>query len=344
MKIPVSVQADRKAALLNGVVLQDRVTVEICRDDYSANEWAALVNNLNVSQEPAQLNSSLKIENNHYDLGGVTESGGADFKAQFAKSYAKYQADLDDRAERVAEYKADLAAAPIESARIKIERYCGSQYDRKFGDLEFDGFSRKIPLRPSVRYRTAEIDQLFQAAKDELDGMNKAAYEAALPALEVALAEKKAVDAIKAAERAEAARKAEENEAAALAARKALRLKTGLWEKEVTRGNPWRYGAYWVAKIISLRGDKLDYRFSNLGDESLLRIACRPGEMIAYGQKDFHGRNGEHNIFIMLADGGMQPIGVAEAKKVFLDRARKAAHETKKIRAEATATTDQAAA
>jgi hypothetical protein len=121
-----------------------------------------------------------------------------------------------------------------------------------------------------------------------------------------------------------AARDAEEKaaKAAANAAKYAKRLETGFWEKETDSYNERRYGSYWCAKVTFPNGAKPAYEWgestAKWGKAGLLRIECKPGEIIAWGQKDLrHSDRSEHKIQVMEADGRMRTIDATEAFRLY---------------------------
>jgi hypothetical protein len=93
----------------------------------------------------------------------------------------------------------------------------------------------------------------------------------------------------------------------------------GYWERETDAYNERRYGKPWCARVtgVDSRG-KLVYEWAewtgHLGQRGLLRAACKPGEIIAWGQKDLRRpHRSDHEILLMGDDGRMTELSVVEA-------------------------------
>lgn len=109
---------------------------------------------------------------------------------------------------------------------------------------------------------------------------------------------------------------------AELAKLAAKRLETGYWERETEAYNERRHGAPWCAKVTFPDGPKPVYEWGDStakwGKPGLLRVACRPGECIAWGQKDLRRPgNGTHHILAMNADGRMREVDKTEAFRLW---------------------------
>jgi hypothetical protein len=112
---------------------------------------------------------------------------------------------------------------------------------------------------------------------------------------------------IQVAQEAQARAKAEQQ--AAKAANFAERLATGILTIEMERGDRRDWGEPWIAKVASRNGRKPEYDFSagsyDVATETL-SIPCKPGEVIAYGQKNYRKpKRTIHNIRKMREDGGL---------------------------------------
>lgn len=117
-------------------------------------------------------------------------------------------------------------------------------------------------------------------------------------------------------------------EAKAKVARKALyasRLESGEWSKDFGSYNERRYGGWWGA-TVSFDGAKAVYDFSaaesdaTYGNAGTVTIPCKPGDVIAYGQKDHRKANGSENtILFMHADGRMETCTASEARKLQIE-------------------------
>lgn len=124
--------------------------------------------------------------------------------------------------------------------------------------------------------------------------------------------------------RAEAAAAAEAERKAQHKALCASRLESGEWSKEFSSYNERRYGAWWGAKV-TFDGAKAVYDFNAAtsdathGNAGTVTIPCRPGEVIAYGQKDLRKGRGENNLLMMRKDGSMMGGTAAELRKAQLE-------------------------
>lgn len=102
---------------------------------------------------------------------------------------------------------------------------------------------------------------------------------------------------------------AKQEKEAAEAAQRSERLKTGVLTLDMTRGDRRLWGEPWIAKVQRSNGQRPEYDFSqgsyDLATETL-SIPCKPGEVIAYGQKNFRKpKDTIHRVQRMLDDGSM---------------------------------------
>lgn len=70
----------------------------------------------------------------------------------------------------------------------------------------------------------------------------------------------------------------------------ARRLETGIVEIPLSRGDRKDWGEPWIAKLASKNGKRPDYDFSEGSYDTaseVLSIPCKPGDVIAYGQKNY---------------------------------------------------------
>lgn len=102
--------------------------------------------------------------------------------------------------------------------------------------------------------------------------------------------------------------------------RRKERLDTGLYYRTTTTYKPRRYGSYWCARLIGF--DTISGRpvyemgetTAKHGRAGHLRVRCRPGEIIAWGQPDRkYPHKTLHRMMIMEADGRMRTITKAQA-------------------------------
>lgn len=147
-----------------------------------------------------------------------------------------------------------------------------------------------------------DVAELVEATRNrlqaEIDKLNTEAKAAVQPIIDAEL-ERRA----KAEEEEKARKKAE------LESKKAKRLETGIVEISFERGNRRDWGEPWIAKLKSGNGKRPDYDFSAGSYDAateVLTIPCKPGEIIAYGQKNYSKpKKTIHTIRKMVPDGGL---------------------------------------
>jgi hypothetical protein len=317
--VAISVCVDRKAALLRGNDLADQVTMDVAPAAMASDVWQHLVTLLETTRNPARLDPRIKVASNHVqDLVDAVES---DITAQ-----------RDDLAKAVEEAHALLASVHAQAAKppgqIQIHPD-HSDPTLPFGVGMFDGFQRWINQR-SIPYlhRTnaelvaiyAEINAAANAANAEVEALNRAALEAQRPAMIAKYERKKA-------ERAAANAQAEAERLEQVAGR----LRTGYWETTTGSYNDRRYSPPWCAKVTGVkpRGE-LVYEWGDStarhGSAGLLRVACAPGDIVAWGQKDLRKPGSSaHNLLVMEADGTMREIDRTEAYRLLTAKVESAA-------------------
>lgn len=338
MKLSVRVNIDRKAALLRGLVLEDEVIIPVGPEDLSAEDWALLVNSL----QRDHVKKDDYLERSKFSVNGPEPadlvSALANYRAGLETERLAKEAKLAERALAFAEYKAE-AASVLETNRVIAQsdlipatrRIWALGLNLKEGDelwpyrdCDAAGFDqlqlKSLPWWQHNYNRTAEEENDIRAfeqgqyeikaqADERVRQANLEAIAKARPELDRQLAEKVQAEA-----QAEADRKA------ANAARFAKRLETGIWERETDSYNERRYGAPWVAKVTFPNGPKAVYEFSGestgkWGKAGILSIECKPGEIIAWGQKDLRGNSHEHHVLYMRANGSMEELDKVEAYK-----------------------------
>ena len=133
----------------------------------------------------------------------------------------------------------------------------------------------------------------------EADSRNAAALAAVKPTIEAAEAKAKTES--------EAAKAANQQ---AEQAKFAKRLETGVLEVELSRGNRSDWGEPWIAKVSTGNGRRPEYNFSEGSYDvvkEVLSIACKPGDVVAYGQKNYRkAKKTIHHILKMNSQGGME--------------------------------------
>lgn len=314
MKIEVEIKIDRKTALLAGLALGDTEMVEIEKESFSGEQWKALVGMMEIKGEKNTLPLTAAANTGAAVKTALIERMDAD-----AKKEAAAAAEIEARDKRDNEYLATLPDADSAEYKEEVKSVRKNSVTGEFeigvgGGLtvvgyEAPGFSRGFmyPQSPIQREISARIQEIQARAKE----MTLTSLEAATPALEKRLVE---IEAEKEADRVAAAK--------AKAEKYAERLETGYYEEETGSYNERRYGAPWIA-AVTWDGSKADYDFSagestgKWGSAGIRRIACKPGDFIARGQKDLRsGRGSDNEIGQMQADGRMKWFGsTAEAYK-----------------------------
>lgn len=103
------------------------------------------------------------------------------------------------------------------------------------------------------------------------------------------------------------AKAAKDEEARLLAEKLKQRLETGIVTVPFTRGSRNEWGEPWIAKVSSRNGRKPEYEFSEGSYDAateVLSIPCKPGEVIAWGQKNYKKASRTiHKVKRMEGDG-----------------------------------------
>jgi hypothetical protein len=312
--IAISVVVDRAAALLRGHDLGDRVTVEVSPETIGADLWPVLVADLQTAHTPPTAMTIRVAEATPQAVRDCLAARVAGTRQTIDRVFASLRSQVAARREAV-------AAAP---KRVP----CNWQQDTRVPiGQTFEGYRRDLPYVATYYSANAALSgaegaewsalaneaiALEKASNDEIKSLNEAACSAALPAMLEAHAAAQA----KLQAETEAA---EQTKAIRIAERAAARLASGYWERETSGYNDRRYGAPWCAKVtgIKARGE-LVYEWGDStarhGAAGLLRVPCKPGEIIAWGQKDLRKPAGnDHYILRMLEDGRMETIDRTEA-------------------------------
>lgn len=201
--------------------------------------------------------------------------------------------EKENQREREAQAKRDREALEWCANPTIVERV-NNHYGVKFSSWSVSG-KPYFGLSPEV---SAKVSEVYNRLEAELAERNRLAQEAAQPAIEAA--------------KAEAERKAAEEKAAREAEKQARfkrRLETGIVEIPMTRGDRSEWGEPWIAKLHTRNGRKPEYDFSagkyDAATETL-SIPCKPGEIIAYGQKNYRKpKRTIHNVRRMRDDGAL---------------------------------------
>lgn len=329
-KLIVRCFADRKSALLKGIVLDERVDIEVGMEDVGAN-WALLVQSLHMDKQPPILNQIGTLGSTTFVAGNTA----ADLAAALEKAVEAIALQKDEAAHEMDVAEAALAAFDPETVALPMGPV--TVYQTKDGSIAMSppanytdtvltkvegpyGDSVKVPSVPYIfsgplrsRYDTLEPQRnaLLGAIKARVAREREAILQREMPKL-LELAAAKQLEREQAAQ----AEKAEK------AARFAARLETGIYEHAVGAYNERRYSSPWIAAVSLGPDGKLTYDFkagdctAKWGKPGIVTIACKPGEVIAWGQKDLRKpAASEHHILLMRPDGGMDEIDRTQALK-----------------------------
>jgi hypothetical protein len=146
--------------------------------------------------------------------------------------------------------------------------------------VEWSDYGMNVPLPYHHRCaRPESTDRKYAELQAECERLTAEAQAAVQPQIDVARTERERKNQ----EQAEADR-------LAVAAIYARRLETGVVKIPITRNNRAEWGEPWIAKVTSRNGRKPDYDFSSGSYDTAtatLSIPCKPGDVIAYGQKNY---------------------------------------------------------
>jgi len=305
---------DRKAALLAGLEVQDWEMVDIDPKTCDPALWPEVVARIDMSVSPSRLS---KVQGR--ECASPTQAEIERVVRESVEQAREEQAERDQTgAAYLAEYRrewATLTPSPCELyAYMDGEHWVRAGYHTPGRILvSEDGQEIRPPERS--RYGCA-------CAPDAAKVAIEAEYAPALAALEAAVLAHNAqvfardlpaaIVAFEAARGANAAAELATREARAKAdsAKRAARLESGYWELETGSYNNRRYSAPWCARVTFPSGAKPAYEFGDStgkwGKDGLLRVECRPGDIVAWGQKDLRRpANSEHHVLIMQAEGRM---------------------------------------
>lgn len=313
---------DKKAALLAGLDLENTVDIDVTPASIGEH-WPRLIDACDTSKTPPVChkhwghsdfsNRPLKIAGDQAtDVLVAIEKADAEMRERIRlqeQERAEREARLVQyQTEQAAELQAALAGPfPLTSKEISTHTLAVLSP----GKASYP--SNVVCLMPTP-VKDWTYDGVYDANKPlkeafiaKLKAERDAAITAATPAILAAIEEHLA--------QAEAQMLAD---TAARHARWAKRLETGYWEKETPGYNGKRYGAPWCAKVSFTNGAKPEYEWGDStgkwGNPGLLRVECRPGDIIAWGQKDLRNpAKSEHTIAIMQENGHMETVTKTEA-------------------------------
>lgn len=302
---------NRKAALLAGFEFGSDPTIEVDLATFGDNR-ALVVSALHIAND-----GSAAL---HLDIDLPTPDGILE---------AIQRAEVREQ-ERRKRFEEDLRAGLenwIAGAKEAIARVNAAGFVEKKRKVDIDGFTAtysgfasldEYSLNPrgwsagvGYSHSTDETKRLSQdyadcvrAYRDRAKKADAEALEAAMPAL----------------------REAVEKRKAALAEKRAERLRTGVYQIDTGEYNADREGRPWIARVVGLSGRTLQYAFGEWFGEKgccgLLRVACRPGDFLARGQKDLRNpKDSWRCLYKMREDGGVVEVDYDEVVRAFLERA-----------------------
>lgn len=324
----ISVSVDRKAALLEGRELPARVDIEVSPSDLG-DYWAALVESLDMSISPVITTYGGVIDSTPSELLRVVRSAVDAKKKSEDAERDHHISNLIQYERQVTDIECAFATPMVPEIRSVV--FGGKENRHEHGTTtpyQFPGFARDLPaiscwipdIYPDLKSRKMDADARRAGAlarnKAALEAANEEAYKAALPDLQARYEIDQAVALEKAATEAKA-----KKEAQARAFMK--RLETGMWEKETSSYNDRRYSAPWCANVSWGNGSKPVYSFGDSsgkwGKPGVMLLPCKPGDWIAWGQKDLRNPSkSEHTIGRMRENGSIETFESAtEAYKAY---------------------------
>ncbi len=205
--LSISVGIDRKAALLAGLVLAERETIEVSPETIGPENWPLLVASLDMDKTPAHVGYVPALPANTVEA----------LRAALDAIRAKKDAEAVKDAEAIAKYLSDIEATAVAPMTPVTKRVSNDGTLDQYGPHSINGFERKFPyvdfwnLTPenkaafeSVKARKAE---LVAASDAEVSTANEAALAEQWPAVKAAHEAKIEADRV-AKETADAAKKA----------------------------------------------------------------------------------------------------------------------------------------
>lgn len=262
-----------------------------------------------VHVDPAEVPEDLRpLLVEAYEAGGHVPWGAAvrgtpGEIVELLRAEASRRAAASQRLREAAKLLRDWADRPVDQWPVRLEtgevNEYGVRYTRPKWSLDWaaipsaypGGYVDRLPPRsaPGVREALEEFAAAaaaFRQARDAVEAELRQRTEAARQAARAAVADQIA------AVRAEQARREEEERAraaAGLAAKLADRAARGGVTIQISRGDPREWGTPWGAVVRPGKG-RQQYDFSaasyDAASETLF-IRCAPGDVIAWGQKNY---------------------------------------------------------
>ena len=323
MKIKIGI--DRKYVLLqSGQDLGETTEIEVTKDQMGET-WEAMVSNLSMDRTPPFLTTPHNIK------GADAASVALALRERAAENAKEKQADEVRKNEALAELREKYRNLTIVPDSIDAKEEGGQwiSCDRRYATLvlsqdagrkiNFPNFWCNVCPDSERDAAIAEFADKVKQMQSEVDAHNVAEFQRLLP---IALATRAKV----AEEKAQAEAEAEAKRQAEITERAANRIATGYWEKETGSYAEGRYSSPWCAKVSFPSGAKAVYDFGEStgkwGKAGLLRVKCKPGDIIAHGQKDLRRPgNSDHTMLLMLPNGRMKKVDKTEAFRLWQERA-----------------------
>ena len=302
--LTVEILIDVKAAAMRGNVLERRERVELAPSDYG-DKWAAVAAYLSYDCKTLGLGA--------FGASSIIFQGveTADIIAGVDAANAWHAAREAKRAAEIASNRASIAAyAEKEPVPCRLHADRNGSLSAIASDFRFEIDAFKVPdglpYIPFGDPLRAERAAAEKTMRERVEAANAAAVDAARKEIDAFFSARDAAN--------EEYRRAEREEAERA---NAERLRSGKWTRETPTYNQRRYGPWWCAKVVFPDGPKPIYEFGESsgkhGDAGTMELACAPGEIIAYGQKDHRGSGSTHVLQTMEADGSMRTVDRSEA-------------------------------
>lgn len=302
--ITIRIRNNRRAALLAGRILGDTSDLDVSPSTIGA-EWPRLVALLDMNAEPPRL--SLPDIGTEETAEGLTrELVAALEQITTREALQKIEAEVETKRrqelhrEALSKARGILSSEPAPATAVYVSP--------SGENVQYSTQRREVPTLPYYASAPSpdaatEWDSVIAAITAENARLDAAALATAMPDITAEISRRK-----------EAAIAAKAEKEAADAARFAARLASGHWEREMSSYNEKRYGAWWCARVDFSTGPKGEYTFgestASWGKAGILRVACQPGDFIAYGQKDLRRPgNSSNTIQRMKEDGSMETFG-----------------------------------
>lgn len=314
MKITIEVRMDVRAALAAGRLVREWEPVEVSPDGFGEC-WPALVHDIDMRTTPPRLLGVVVVE-------PTAEAVVAIYRGRIEQGARADQQQVE-RIEGMIE--GIVVVGCTIGPRIELGKIVGwmNREARYLGIVLSHPDGRTLRAMrnnygpsggPAVQSAWVRYQSAMDAAEAEIRIHNDRLLESMRHLWERAMVEAEA----KAAADEE---KARADEARADAERNARRLATGRWEMETGSYNEKRLGKPWCALVTFPSGPKAQYEFGESsgawGKAGVMRLQCRPGDVIAWGQRDLRRPDrSEHTLEVMQEDGSMREVSVAEAYKL----------------------------